>query len=690
MDEIKISVIIPVYNASKYLRQCINSVLGQTLKNIEVICIDDGSIDNSLEILKEYQIKDNRIIVCTQENSGAAVARNKGLDIAKGDYIAFMDPDDYYPDRDVLFSIYERACDNNALIAGGSLALDRNESHYKPTYETQDERFFDKDAFIKYEDYQYDFYYQRFIYKKKLIDENNIRFPLYRRGQDVPFFVKAMLSAKEFYAMERKTYCYRVGHKNINWQNNIIAIHAILATNEIIEIAKNNNLERLLDRGISRLLRYSNEILNYNGDLEVLKIIYDVIENLEVDNDEKTNYEKIVLLEKIQFLLKIKSSKEKRKIEIVAGKGFFAKVSVIIPVYNVEKYLAECLDSISDQTLKDIEIICVNDGSSDNSLNILKRYADIDKRIIVLSQENGGLSVARNTGINFAHGKYIYFCDSDDKLELTALEELYNRAEADKLDILYFDAEAFFENEEIENKLSSYKTYYQRKNKYIGTYRGKELFNSFLKNHDFLPSACLSFSKKDFLLKNNLLFEPGILHEDNIWSFKCIILADRAGYLDKNLYHRRVRANSIVSQKITFEHVYGYFISAIKAIDFFKNINLSDDEFKNINKLIESWLKNSKDKFSKLDTIEKSKYEVLNIYERNLFNFLVINSNFNTQIKDNKPIIKTVTKTQTITKTVVVNEGLKTNFYKMFPYYKKHGLKKTVLKIKEKLSKFLS
>ena len=168
VDEIKISVIIPVYNASKYLRQCINSVLGQTLKNIEVICIDDGSIDNSLEILKEYQIKDNRIIVCTQENSGAAVARNKGLDIAKGDYIAFMDPDDYYPDRDVLFSIYERACDNNALIAGGSLALDRNESHYKPTYETQDERFFDKDAFIKYEDYQYDFYYQRFIYKKKI------------------------------------------------------------------------------------------------------------------------------------------------------------------------------------------------------------------------------------------------------------------------------------------------------------------------------------------------------------------------------------------------------------------------------------------------------------------------------------------------------------------------------------------
>ena len=189
-----------------------------------------------------------------------------------------------------------------------------------------------------------------------------------------------------------------------------------------------------------------------------------------------------------------------------------------------------------------------------------------------------------------------------------------------------------------------------------------------------------------------MFFEPGILHEDNLWSYKCALTASRVGYLPKVFFHRRVRANSIVTQKISFEHAYGYFISAIKAIDFLKNINLSDDEFKNINKLIENWLKNSKDKFSKLDTIDKSKYEVLNIYERNLFNFLVINSNlnFNKKDKDDKPIVKTVTKTQTVTKTVVVNEGLRTNFYKMFPYYKKYGFKKTILKIKEKLIKFLS
>ena len=167
---IKVSVIVPVYNSSKYLKQCLDSILNQSLREIEIICVDDGSTDDSLKILEEYQKKDNRISIFTQKNSGAAVARNKGLDIAKGDYIAFMDPDDYYPDGDVLFSIYEKVCDNNALIAGGSLALDRNESDYKPKYETKDERFFDNDGFIKFYDYQYDFYYQRFIYKKELID----------------------------------------------------------------------------------------------------------------------------------------------------------------------------------------------------------------------------------------------------------------------------------------------------------------------------------------------------------------------------------------------------------------------------------------------------------------------------------------------------------------------------------------
>ena len=666
MLEIKISVIIPVYNAKKYLRQCLDSVLNQTLKEIEVICVDDGSTDDSLTILKEYQKKDNRIVIFTKKNSGAAVSRNKGLDTAKGLYVAFMDPDDYYPDKDVLFSVYEIACNNNALIAGGSLVVDKSESCCQSKYENKDERFFDNDGFIKYEDYQYDFYYQRFIYKKELIDENQIRFPLYRRGQDVPFFVKAMVIAKKFYAMKRDTYCYRVGHKKIDWQNNIIALHIVQATSDIIEIARNNNLEKLLDRAILRLLRYSNEILNFKNDLDVLEVIHDNIKNLEINENKKINIEKECLMKKLEFLIKLKKAKKNSKVEMIYGEIQFAKVSVIIPVYNVEKYLAECMDSICGQTLKNIEIICINDGSTDNSLNILKRYAKNDKRIIVLSQENGGLSVARNTGLNFVNGEYIYFCDSDDKLELTALEELYNRAKADNLDMLYFDAEAFFENPEVESKFSNYKSYYKRKHGYEGVFIGKEMLSQFLKNKDYLPSVCLNFLKREFVLEKNLFFEPGILHEDNLWSFKCALMAERVGYLPKVFFYRRVRANSIVTQKISFEHAYGYFVSAIKGIESLRDEMLSNDEYKNISHLIADWINNAKVLYLKLSSYDKDIYKILDSYEKFMFNYLIIDekvNKFNICNYVSEKLNKTVT------------------------YYKKNGLKNTLLRIKFELTK---
>ena len=666
MNKIKISVIIPVYNAEQYLKQCMESVLGQTLKEIEIICIDDGSTDNSLNILREYQKKDNRIIIFSQENQGAAVARNRGLDLAKGIYVAFMDPDDYYPDSEVLLSLFEISCDKQALIAGGSLSLDRNGKFCQLKYEFQDERIFLKDGFLLYEDYQYDFYYQRFIYSKRLLDENFIRFPLYRRGQDIPFFVEAMIAAKKFYAVERVTYCYRVGHKKINWGNDTIAIHAIQATSEIIKIAESHQFKKLSYRCIARLLYYAEEILYCNNNnIEVLEVLDNEIRKINDENSEEIVNKKDAVLIKIRFLLKLEKSKKNKNVEIIAGESYPAKVSIIIPVYNVEKFLVECLDSICGQTLKEIEIICVNDGSTDKSLDILKRYAYDDQRIIVLSQENSGLSVARNSGIKFAHSEYIYFCDSDDKLEITALENLYNRAKKDSLEMLYFNADVFFENKELENRLYQYKTYYVRKKDYKKIYDGKDMLNSLLKNKDYIPSAYLNFLKRDFVLNNQLLFEPGILHEDNLWSFKCALTANRVGYYPKAFFHRRIRENSIVSQKKSFEHAYGYFISAIHGIEFLKTVRLSNDEFENINKLILRWIRNSQDIYGQLSNDEKSIYENLNNNEKIMFKILILGG------KEDK-----------------VNH-IFDKIDKTIKYYNKNGLKNTLGKIKFELVKYL-
>ena len=112
------------------------------------------------------------------------------------------------------------------------------------------------------------------------------------------------------------------------------------------------------------------------------------------------------------------------------------KVSVIIPVYNVEKYLSECLDSVVNQTLKDIEIICVNDGSPDGSAAILEEYAQKDNRIKVITQENRGLSEARNSGLKIASGEYIAFLDSDDYIDLKFFEQLYKRGIESNSDVV--------------------------------------------------------------------------------------------------------------------------------------------------------------------------------------------------------------------------------------------------------------
>ena len=118
-------------------------------------------------------------------------------------------------------------------------------------------------------------------------------------------------------------------------------------------------------------------------------------------------------------------------------------VSVIVPIYNVEKYLAECVDSILGQTFQDMEIILVDDGSLDSSGQMADDYAAQDKRVKVIHKENGGLSSARNAGMKIARGEYIYFCDSDDYISLDAIEILYETATKNDLDMVLFNGDSF-------------------------------------------------------------------------------------------------------------------------------------------------------------------------------------------------------------------------------------------------------
>ncbi len=230
------------------------------------------------------------------------------------------------------------------------------------------------------------------------------------------------------------------------------------------------------------------------------------------------------------------------------------KVSVIIPVYNTEEYLKEALLSIVNQTLREIEIIVINDGSTDNSLQIINETAQNDSRIQVYSQNNQGQSVARNLGISKAQGGYIYFMDSDDLLDLDALECCYNKCITDDLDFVFFDAEIICENKELSFSFNYHRPEIEEK-----VYNGIELLNELINRNLYRPAPWMSFIRLSYLQRINLTFYPGIIHEDELFSAILYIEAEKVGRIGKNFFKRRIRENSTMTKQYSWKNIEGYF-----------------------------------------------------------------------------------------------------------------------------------
>ncbi len=251
-------------------------------------------------------------------------------------------------------------------------------------------------------------------------------------------------------------------------------------------------------------------------------------------------------------------------------------VSVIIPVYNAEKYLEECLDSVISQSLTDIEIICVNDGSTDGSSRILEIYAARDKRILVLNKENGGLSSARNAGILRASGEYVIFLDSDDYFaDSDVLKKLWDKAMHENLDQIIFDAAVVFESESVKEKNSHYIQYYARKKDYPEIKTGEQFFADLQENWDFKPSACMQMLKRNLITENNLFFCEGILHEDEIFTPESYSFSSRTAYLRGQFLARRVHEDSIMTTTRKMKSIRGYY-QGIRELTEFAKENLQE------------------------------------------------------------------------------------------------------------------
>jgi glycosyltransferase involved in cell wall biosynthesis len=220
------------------------------------------------------------------------------------------------------------------------------------------------------------------------------------------------------------------------------------------------------------------------------------------------------------------------------------KFTVIIPVYNTEKYLTQCLDSVVSQTYPVNEIILINDGSSDQSYEICKNYAAKYHRIKLISQDNSGQSVARNRGLEIATGNYILFLDSDDWIDLELFNIAKEKLEAESLDALFFDAKIFQENEE--DKVT--KNIYDRSK--AGLSRTIMSGMEFLEKtfpYYYTVSPCLAIFKRSFLKEKNIKFPSGIYYEDNLFTFLFLRKSESVSYISNKLYRRRFRPESTMT-----------------------------------------------------------------------------------------------------------------------------------------------
>lgn len=262
------------------------------------------------------------------------------------------------------------------------------------------------------------------------------------------------------------------------------------------------------------------------------------------------------------------------------------KISIIMPCYNTEKYVGEALDSILCQNFSDIEIICIDDGSADQTLEVLRDYERQFDNILVFSGNNHGQGYQRNFGMEKATGKYIYFMDSDDKLVNGSLSRMYEYAEQNSLDILYFEGSSFFETKKLERDFPQYKTLYHRRDQFQGVLSGETLYLKFEESGQFIVQPCLQFTRYEHVKKNKLEFPCISALEDNLFALKSILAAERVACIPDSLYLRRVRQNSIMTAPMKTERLDDYWSVTLELMKILKQYREKPETEKAIYKRI--------------------------------------------------------------------------------------------------------
>lgn len=354
MANVKISIIIPVYNCEQYLEQCLKSVLSQTLRELEVLCVDDGSTDGSVKVIKEFMFSDKRIILLQQENQGPGPARNLGLKKAQGDYIAFLDGDDYYQDQDALMSMYH-ACETKKAMACMSLKWCANGKlmDTEPFLQGTD----GKEVF-EYLDYQMDYAFTCYLFSRKLIMENKLEFPSYQRFEDPPFLVKALYHAKRIAKADTCLYYYRmpVARERFSERKTMDLLQGLM---ENLCFAKKNKLDILFKNTMRRLEYEYADIIYHHISPDSLKILRLLIRINDMVEEQMETEDYVI--RPLRLILFNKKSYEECLIKQI-------KETRTIAVYGAGRFGHEFLDFLEkNHLLEKVEHIVVSEYGKNES-----------------------------------------------------------------------------------------------------------------------------------------------------------------------------------------------------------------------------------------------------------------------------------------------------------------------------------
>ena len=567
-----ISVVIPLYNVEKYVGECLDSLLAQTFQDFDVIVVDDCSTDKSREVVKSYEskFKGRLTIAQTEKNSGGAgEPRNIGIELSTGEYISFIDPDDTITPT-ALEEMYKAAKKFNADVVHCEKWYGIPEEHYndaeyrknvKPTVHPSGERIFTTQPTLLTKDIEErvkDFCQKRWLtwsvclqmVRRDFMFENEIRFAdIY--AEDMIFTMCEICCAKNYLVMPNTFYLYRLR------KDSSVKDHINLGVTEII-----HKYALTLKNGINYIDKFlsTSEFFSHRPNLKYAlfnAFMNEIIYLLKKVYDESPPYNVDELLRKelgddsafTSFLFnntyRLQSATNQKCI------------TVIIPMYNAEKYIGECLDSLLDQTFQDFDVIAVDDCSTDNSIQIVNSYGTRFSGRLKLTKTDkntGSPGEPGNIGVALSRGEYLFIMDNDDTITPDALEKLYTTAKKFDADVVacdkyYWVPEKHWNDVEFRKNLEPHG--YQQG----GPVSEPTLipFNIPQRVQDcydrkFLWELWTKLIRRDFLIENEIHFTKNII-QDFLATCCMAYTAKRFVRVPYAVNFYRIRENSLYHQK---------------------------------------------------------------------------------------------------------------------------------------------